>query len=1001
MNIGAAIFVKPLQPAVNFHRLKYQGLKHIEELAGELWTNFNDSDPGVTILDQLCYALTELGYCNDFAIEDILADQHGNIDYQGQFFTPAQSLTTSPITIVDYRKCLIDQVAQINNVSLIAEIENKRYQVWLYPGQKRLAELQKLHDFTADIISPGKMQDVIFYGNIGCICDELIALIDCLSAPCSATEINDRLARLDHYFVKDQAQGNWLNSTLMTKLKSPRATAVKCKVLLEQANRCLNQHRNMAEVFYFPAILIPQPIVLIGLIFLKSNVLIDQVEQKLAMMIEAYACGEVGQEGYQTLINSGLGCNDIFNGPNLEHGWISDAKLGNKRATIHLLEIIKLIVDSSDVLSTEQLELLISVKGKLEKQPVIAIAENQVALFTIKCQFIQAHPTTSSVSLPPNGINIQQLQQQQKNQPFSAKLDLTPPLPQGKSRHIEAYYSVQNTFPPLYGIGEASLSEQVGAQRLAQAKQLKGYLMVFDQLLANQFSQLAHTADLFSFKGMSTLAEQPKQFKGIPTQLLPPTYYCQPLYHVPNVKSLLKGNNSYNYGFEDAEEADVQAEVWQKFIEDPFNPYMIGLRSCMEDDIEISERRNKMLDHLLARHGYSGALFDQLITRARWYGDHSKTKMIVKMLVLQNWQGLSYYRNKTFNLDQAQQLTHPQYNWKIGLLKQQHFQPWLADFLTPYYDRHFSNIASFKRTFLTQLKMHIKKAGKPTSSHHIKQQLRLFVEVLGDDTQKLIGTLKAQPSVFNNGQVDLAKLAQLEALSEQDFCNYSTFELFSNLVLGFVDHYRLLIDTLVVLLSDAGFLLWLASKRNGTRFNCSNAVHSSSVLATEFGDVIYIAEQAVMTINAEYDKPVCYQVYCEHLQQLLWISEQRKGQLLLELPLLSAFATEPETVQLKTVLHNCHWPTQGDCCLSIFPSYIHFFEPIEDHPKANSFDTIWLKLLEYYWPSHIVNHKQVASFGQLQQLIPCFVDWHNQLNSKQLSIDNSSSSRQGDNHAYR
>ena len=70
MNNEHQIFDSPMPEDRNFHWLKAKGLEYVQQLDGTQWTNFNDSDPGVTILEQLCYALTELGYCNNFPIED-------------------------------------------------------------------------------------------------------------------------------------------------------------------------------------------------------------------------------------------------------------------------------------------------------------------------------------------------------------------------------------------------------------------------------------------------------------------------------------------------------------------------------------------------------------------------------------------------------------------------------------------------------------------------------------------------------------------------------------------------------------------------------------------------------------------------------------------------------------------------------------------------------------------------------------------------------------------
>ena len=52
----------PLQSAtLDYGTLRQQGIRYLERLAGKAWTDFNAHDPGITILEQLCYAITDLG----------------------------------------------------------------------------------------------------------------------------------------------------------------------------------------------------------------------------------------------------------------------------------------------------------------------------------------------------------------------------------------------------------------------------------------------------------------------------------------------------------------------------------------------------------------------------------------------------------------------------------------------------------------------------------------------------------------------------------------------------------------------------------------------------------------------------------------------------------------------------------------------------------------------------------------------------------------------------
>lgn len=58
--------------APDFPSLRQQAMALVCSLAGDTWTDHNAHDPGITILEQLCYALTDLGYRSQFALPDLL-----------------------------------------------------------------------------------------------------------------------------------------------------------------------------------------------------------------------------------------------------------------------------------------------------------------------------------------------------------------------------------------------------------------------------------------------------------------------------------------------------------------------------------------------------------------------------------------------------------------------------------------------------------------------------------------------------------------------------------------------------------------------------------------------------------------------------------------------------------------------------------------------------------------------------------------------------------------
>jgi hypothetical protein len=97
---------KPSSPAQDFELLRSEALAYIQRISGQVWTDYNTHDPGVTILEVLCYAITDLSFRANKPIQDLLADEKGSL--LGQFFKASEILPSKALTLQDYRKLLID-----------------------------------------------------------------------------------------------------------------------------------------------------------------------------------------------------------------------------------------------------------------------------------------------------------------------------------------------------------------------------------------------------------------------------------------------------------------------------------------------------------------------------------------------------------------------------------------------------------------------------------------------------------------------------------------------------------------------------------------------------------------------------------------------------------------------------------------------------------------------------------------------------------------------------
>src|SRR5512133_2927947 len=94
---------KPVLPeSSNYELLRQKGLEYLQQLGSRLWTDYNIHDRGITLLEALSYAITDLGYRTSFDIKDLLAiaspetpeaDGQYPSDKRQAFFTARNILT--------------------------------------------------------------------------------------------------------------------------------------------------------------------------------------------------------------------------------------------------------------------------------------------------------------------------------------------------------------------------------------------------------------------------------------------------------------------------------------------------------------------------------------------------------------------------------------------------------------------------------------------------------------------------------------------------------------------------------------------------------------------------------------------------------------------------------------------------------------------------------------------------------------------------------------------
>lgn len=102
----------------------YEALRELtvgwtQALSGEAWTDYNLHDPGVTLLEALCYATTENIYAAEQDLADLLTAADGRIHYRRHaLHTAPEALPARPTTHDDALRALLDQIPGVERLHL-------------------------------------------------------------------------------------------------------------------------------------------------------------------------------------------------------------------------------------------------------------------------------------------------------------------------------------------------------------------------------------------------------------------------------------------------------------------------------------------------------------------------------------------------------------------------------------------------------------------------------------------------------------------------------------------------------------------------------------------------------------------------------------------------------------------------------------------------------------------------------------------------------------------
>jgi hypothetical protein len=626
-----------------FRSLREKAIEELQKKAGLTWSDHNIHDPGITLLESFCYVITELGNLLNFSFGDLIATAKGIADAVINYPTAAINLPVSAVTILDYRKILLDlpeirnAYFEITNESKIpvyydpnpgpglspklTYVQNSDvYPIqWggLYSIQLEMEDDNLNANFLNDtIVVPvgviNKNVDIIIsFKYWDEVTDEWFRSTNITSITLENTIVALDDTQYEDYYsewtinfsdgsvvtnfpvwvklVVPLAPGDPMIPNLLISLQSElsstaagspfikyKTNLMAVQVNVDKAKDTYLLNRNLGEdISYFTAVRL-QEIAMNASVEISSAADPVEIYALIIFAIESFFSPAPSFKSLQDLLDaSDFKVENVFLGPLLNSGFLSEDDLNtlSRGNVIYVSDLVHLIMDINDIVTVRDISLNTffnnfqaivdernCLKIKSGYKPKLGITRSNLVLtrqgipVAIDMSQVDARLAVlraNALALPGPGIK-----------------DLEVPF--GNLPEIGDYRSVQFELPGIYGTGAAGIPVSSPPERIAQLKQLQGYLFLFDQIIANTYAQLANIGDYFAVH-----------------QQLSKSYYYKLLYNVPGAEDLI--------GYLGA------PGTWNDFISLPENEYTKLLDEAGEPGDTYFKRRDALLDYLLAR----------------------------------------------------------------------------------------------------------------------------------------------------------------------------------------------------------------------------------------------------------------------------------------------------------------------------------------------------------------------------------------------------------------
>ncbi len=409
---------------LGFDSLRSDAIKLLQQVSGQTWTDYNLHDPGITILEQLIYALTDLIYRSDFAVEDYLVDSSGKIHLDRQnLHEPAQILSCRPTTLHDYRKLMLDAVPAADNVWLTAKPDSGRYRglyqllVKLKQGLDEAQQNEAIEQLRAT------------YHGARNLCEDLdpdsIRVVENLEYElCANIEVSSAHHPAD----------------LLAEIYFTCARRIASSVSITNQNRSIDQAEPLDQLFDGP--------------LTSHGIFLDE---------------DTREPRSEFLVSTLFATINAIDG--VDHIQELYLQRNNEKHYVRIeTERPEQAFDLNVPQPGKKLKVTLTTNGR--EMPIVI--DQVIARY-------------EEISFKDNASRSTPQQLKLLSEPITAV-----------SRPFKQYFSIQNQFPACYGVNQQGVPASANLETRARARQLKAYLLIFEQLMVNFLANIDALKTLFS-----------------------------------------------------------------------------------------------------------------------------------------------------------------------------------------------------------------------------------------------------------------------------------------------------------------------------------------------------------------------------------------------------------------------------------------------------------------------------------------------------------------------